>query len=158
MKSVKITGLITGIVLLSIAVIGAIRFVAEPDEQIYAYHLRKGNFSDAQKAAMENTKSGEPKNYIAERDGETYRLPLPNGATEYPGGGYLVINYEFWDRYFEGLKELDGYEFDQMGNLIILMHKDGKIKFLIGRENVARRYECLHVQHKWNYQKSGGSE
>ena len=155
MRSVKRMGVIIGIVSLSFAVMIAVRFVADPDERIYAYHLWKGNFSDAQKAAMENTKSGEPARYIAEREGELYSFPLPNGAAEYPGGGFLVINYEFWGEYSEKIKELDGYEFDQMGNLIILMHKDGKIKFLIGRENVARRYECLHVWHIWDTYESG---
>jgi len=149
MKSFKTAG----IILLAVTLCAGFVFLfLYSDEIIYFYHFHKGNYSDAQKLAMEETRSGQPANYVAERDGEKYILPLPDGAAEYPGGGYLVINYEFWDKYYNEIQTLDGYDFDQMGAVLILTSNDGKIKFNIYIENVARRYELLHVEHTWDPQ------
>jgi len=132
-------------------ILGTIALLIEPvrNEIIYAYHYCIEDITDEQKAAMKRTGLGEPASYTAEKDGMTYTMPLPNGATEYPGGGYLVINYEFYGEYFNRLRELEGYEFDQMGGMMFLKSNDDKIRFYVAILNVARRYEHLTVEHYW---------
>ena len=62
----------------------------------------------------------------------------------------MVKKHGFYDEYYDNLRELDGYVFDQMGRVIILKSHDGKVTFDMSVENLARRYERILIRHQWN--------
>ena len=151
MQALKTAGII-GIVFISlIAVLGTTLIFVEPlrNEAIFSYYYYAGNFSDAQKAAMKNARSEEPANFVFENDGDTYVFPLPNGATEWPDGGWLVINYEFYGSYYERItapEPIGDFTYvAQLGGGIVFTSNDGKLRLDFGFGNIARRYEHLDI-------------
>ncbi|MCL2508618.1 MAG: hypothetical protein FWF05_05535 [Oscillospiraceae bacterium] len=158
MKSKKRILISVSAVFVFLFIVFAVVVFVEPirNEIIFFVHLQKENIGEYEKAVFESCRSGKPKFFTAEKDGVTYTIPLPDGATEfanedYPGHDdciqFLAINYETYMKYFDVLESLPEYEFEEFGAMKTLKSKDGNIVFSILMSNYARRYELLNVSY-----------
>lgn len=148
--------LIIAIAIVFLILVGVAAF---KNEIVYYFALQKEFVSEYEKNVFQSCRSGEEKTFTIEKNGKTYTIPLPDGAAEFSNSYYpkqegeqqfLAINYEVWDKnggYFEKLQNLSGYEFDQLGTLIILREKNDEIDIHILIINFARRYERLTISY-----------
>ena len=146
MKALKITG-ITVLVLAVLFGAACVFITPLRNEIIFFYHYQTGYYNFAEKAAMEHARSGEPASCVYETEGKTYTFPLPNGSAEWPDGGYIAINYEYWGEYYDTITTPGALEdftlVDQMGSTYIFKSHDGKVHLFLDKGNVARKYESL---------------
>ena len=147
------------IVAVAIIVLVLVGVIVFKNEIIYYFALQNEFVSEYEKNVFQSCRSGEEKSFSVEKNGKTYTVPLPNGATEFSNSHYpkqdgeqqfLAINYEVWDKnggYISKLENLSEYEFDQQGAQIILREKNDEINIHILIINFARRYERVIISY-----------
>ena len=146
---------------ISLIIIGSLAVaVINMDEITFFIHLQKEDIGEYENQVLKSCRSGAPQEFSVSKDGVTYTVPLPNGATEFSNGSYpvaygekqfLAINYEIWDNYNDKniLQTVPGFVVDQMAGNYSLESIDGKVEISVSVINFARRYERIVISYRW---------